>query len=89
MVKTIFLILTLFFVPASFAHAIKQPVKAALVTDTSSLKHEKKLRLGVLFTMDPGWHIYWKNSGDSGVPTKVEFNLPKGFERVAASATRC
>jgi thiol:disulfide interchange protein len=26
--------------------------------------------LGLHFKLDPGWHIYWKNSGDSGAPPK-------------------
>jgi thiol:disulfide interchange protein DsbD len=28
------------------------------------------------------WHIYWKNPGDSGLPTEVEWTLPKGVETV-------
>lgn len=33
---------------------------------------------GVHFTMAAGWHIYWRNSGDSGMPTSVEWTLPAG-----------
>jgi len=29
--------------------------------------------------MDPGWHTYWKNGGDSGGPTQIEWHLPKGI----------
>ena len=29
--------------------------------------------------MDPGWHTYWKNPGDAGSPTKIEWQLPPGF----------
>jgi thiol:disulfide interchange protein DsbD len=29
------------------------------------------LRAGVLFTPDPGWHLYWKNPGDTGLPTQL------------------
>jgi thiol:disulfide interchange protein DsbD len=29
--------------------------------------------------MDKHWHTYWKNPGDSGLPTKIEWNLPDGF----------
>ena len=28
--------------------------------------------------MDPGWHTYWKNSGQSGIPTSIEWQLPPG-----------
>lgn len=26
-----------------------------------------------------GWHTYWKNPGDSGLPPKMKWNLPGGF----------
>jgi thiol:disulfide interchange protein DsbD len=31
------------------------------------------LRAGVLFTLDPGWHLYWKQPGDAGLPTRLEW----------------
>lgn len=29
--------------------------------------------------MRPGWHVYWKNPGDSGLPPTVSWILPTGF----------
>jgi thiol:disulfide interchange protein len=29
--------------------------------------------------IDKGWHTYWKNAGDSGEPTKVQWTLPAGW----------
>ena len=29
------------------------------------------VRAGVLFSLDPGWHLYWKNPGESGLPTRL------------------
>ena len=29
---------------------------------------------------DPKWHTYWKNPGLAGVPTKLDWDLPEGFE---------
>ena len=26
-----------------------------------------------------GWHTYWRNPGDSGIPTKIEWTLPAGW----------
>lgn len=34
---------------------------------------------GVTLKMDPGWHTYWKNGGDSGVATQIEWRLPEGI----------
>ncbi len=28
---------------------------------------------------DPGWHTYWINPGDAGLPTKIKWTLPPGF----------
>ncbi|AWF83358.1 glucan 1,4-alpha-glucosidase [Microbulbifer sp. A4B17] len=46
-----------------------------LVPDTF---HEgKEERVGFYFEVDPGWHVYWRNAGDSGAAPR--FNLvPKG-----------
>jgi thiol:disulfide interchange protein DsbD len=33
---------------------------------------------GFDLTMAPGWHTYWKNSGDSGIPTQIKWSLPAG-----------
>lgn len=35
--------------------------------------------VGLLFHMDPGWHIYWQNPGDSGTPPRVEWQLPAWY----------
>lgn len=35
--------------------------------------------LGLRFTLDPGWHIYWLNPGDSGGPPEVQWQLPTGM----------
>jgi DsbC/DsbD-like thiol-disulfide interchange protein len=29
--------------------------------------------------MEKGWHTYWKNPGDAGMPTRIEWDLPDGF----------
>lgn len=35
--------------------------------------------VGLLFHLDPGWHIYWQNAGDSGTPPKVDWRLPAAY----------
>lgn len=58
----------------------KELVRATLVADVSSVQPGQKFRIGVLYRIEPGWHIYWKYSGDSGIPTKIEWQLPEGFK---------
>jgi thiol:disulfide interchange protein DsbD len=33
----------------------------------------------VQFSPQPGWHLYWKNPGDSGQPIAINWKLPKGW----------
>ena len=34
--------------------------------------------VGLQLTHQPEWHTYWKNAGDSGLPTAFEWTLPQG-----------
>jgi thiol:disulfide interchange protein/DsbC/DsbD-like thiol-disulfide interchange protein len=34
--------------------------------------------VGLQLAHQPGWHTYWKNSGDSGLPTDLQWSLPSG-----------
>ena len=38
----------------------------------------KTVWLGLQLAHQPGWHTYWKNAGDSGLPTRLEWSLPAG-----------
>ena len=40
----------------------------------------KPLWLGLQITHQPGWHTYWKNPGDSGLPTELNWTLPEGVD---------
>src|ERR1700722_12461476 len=35
--------------------------------------------VGLHFTLDKGWHVYWVNAGDSGEPPSIKWNLPAGI----------
>lgn len=39
----------------------------------------KPVWLGLQLAHQPDWHTYWKNSGDSGLPTMLEWQLPTGI----------
>ncbi len=38
----------------------------------------KKVWVGLQLAHQPDWHTYWKNSGDSGLPTSMQWTLPAG-----------
>ncbi|RYZ06231.1 MAG: protein-disulfide reductase [Comamonadaceae bacterium] len=37
------------------------------------------LWLGLRLAHQPEWHTYWKNAGDSGLPTELQWTLPAGL----------
>jgi thiol:disulfide interchange protein len=58
----------------------KQLVKAELLADTAAVVPSKPFTVGLLLQMAPGWHTYWKFSGDAGLPTEVKWKLPQGWK---------
>jgi thiol:disulfide interchange protein len=38
----------------------------------------KQVWVGLQLVHQPEWHTYWKNSGDSGLPTQLQWTLPPG-----------
>lgn len=55
-------------------------VKAALVSRTTHVVPGQILDLAVRLTPEEGWHTYWKNPGDTGKPTSIDWQLPEGFK---------
>src|SRR3954467_1133664 len=37
---------------------------------------------GIAFQLQPGWHTYWRNPGDSGVPPRFDFSKSDNLETV-------
>jgi thiol:disulfide interchange protein/DsbC/DsbD-like thiol-disulfide interchange protein len=58
----------------------KQLVKAELLADSNAVVPGKPLMVGLLLRMAPGWHTYWKFSGDAGLPTELKWKLPAGWK---------
>jgi thiol:disulfide interchange protein DsbD len=54
-------------------------VKVSLLADVEAVRPGQPLTLGILLEMESGWHTYWRNPGDSGLPTRVRWDLPQGF----------
>jgi DsbC/DsbD-like thiol-disulfide interchange protein len=53
--------------------------RVSLVAEEAWIQPGRPFWVAVRLEMDPGWHTYWKNPGDSGAPTRVEWRLPEGF----------
>ena len=54
-----------------------QPVKAELIAEHASVRPGGQTRVGVSFELEEGWHIYAKEPGDAGLPTKITWSGPK------------
>jgi thiol:disulfide interchange protein/DsbC/DsbD-like thiol-disulfide interchange protein len=58
----------------------RELVKATLLADTSAVVPGKPFTAGLLLHMAPGWHTYWKFSGDAGLPSEIKWKLPPGWK---------
>lgn len=68
-------------VPFAFAqeHAQGPHTVVTLISERRSLVPGSRVWMGVWFRVEKGWHIYWKNPGDSGEPAKIQWELPPRF----------
>ncbi|MGH1374841.1 MAG: protein-disulfide reductase DsbD family protein [Alphaproteobacteria bacterium] len=51
-----------------------------LIVETNDLKAGETITVATEITLAPHWHVYWKNPGDSGLPVRINWTLPEGFE---------
>src|SRR4029453_6804840 len=79
MKRLLVLLLALLAAPAQ-AQAVVQTenVRAELLADASAIKPGEPFWVGLRQTIRPKWHTYWKNPGDSGLPTEITWTLPAG-----------
>jgi DsbC/DsbD-like thiol-disulfide interchange protein len=54
-------------------------IKVELINDQMPLPGQTAW-MGIVLNPDPGWHTYWINPGDSGLPTKLDWTVPAGFK---------
>lgn len=74
-----FILISMFVMPALAQPAADHPAKAQLLADVSAIKPDEPFTAGIRFTMQPHWHVYWVNPGDSGQAPAVQWKLPQGF----------
>ena len=59
-------------------HEDDPKVSASLLLDVSEAAPGATLRAGVRLHMDDGWHLYWRNPGEAGLPTEVSIAVDGG-----------
>jgi thiol:disulfide interchange protein DsbD len=65
--------------PPARAAAPVEPVSARLAAEASGIAPGATLWVDLHLDIAPGWHTYWRNPGDSGLPTEIAWTLPAGF----------
>ena len=73
------LLAIIFLLHHSISAQQKSLAEARLVVDSFSSGKDSIISLGVLINLQDDWHIYWRNPGDSGLPTDIELSLPNGI----------
>jgi thiol:disulfide interchange protein DsbD len=68
--------------PAKASHVVQTPqVKASLLAYApQGIAAGQTLWLGLQLQHQPHWHTYWRNPGDSGLPTELTWQLPAGVK---------
>lgn len=80
----LFLIACLGFFPLLDLSAQSAPVRdknveAQLISQHASIAPGEAFVIGLRLKIDPTWHTYWANPGDTGLPTTLKLELPAGF----------
>ena len=64
---------------ATIAHAAPvrtAHVEAELLSERSAIVPGEPLTVALRLVMERGWHTYWQNPGDSGLPTTLTWKVP-------------
>jgi len=85
MPRALFLRLIALALCAGSLAAVAKPVRTAhveaeLVAETATIAAGQPFTVALRLKMAPEWHTYWRNPGDSGLPTTIAWTLPPGFQ---------
>ncbi|MCU0893859.1 MAG: thioredoxin family protein [Rhodospirillales bacterium] len=58
--------------------AASERVNASLVAETATVVPGSAFWVALRLDIADGWHTYWRNPGDSGEPTRIDWRLPDG-----------
>ncbi len=74
-----FIFLSLLLSTAAAAPVKTEHVEAELVAERTAAEPGTTLSVALRLKIVPHWHTYWRNPGDSGQPTSLEWKLPAGW----------
>lgn len=59
---------------------LERYAEATIIAERTAIHPADKITLAIDIKLAPHWHVYWKNPGDSGLPVRIEWDVPEGFE---------
>jgi thiol:disulfide interchange protein DsbD len=63
-----------------WAAPVQQPhSQAELIAERTAVVPGRTFSVALRLQLEDGWHVYWKNPGDSGMATSIAWALPAGF----------
>jgi thiol:disulfide interchange protein DsbD len=79
---TRFLVFLQFFLPPVViaAPVVAEHVTVELISEYDAVVPGQSFDLAVRFDLEEHWHIYWKNPGDSGLSTTIDWELPESIK---------
>ena len=88
MVRLLIFLFALIAAPAAASAQRPNAIQPELVAETPAVPG-RDVELAIRMHTSPGWHGYWLNPGDAGLPMQVDWQLPagaKGVLRIRAKA---
>jgi thiol:disulfide interchange protein DsbD len=74
------LVVPLVLAPPALAQSPRaRHTRASLLSETDAVRPGRPLTVGIRLQMEKDWHTYWRNPGDSGLPTRARWEVPAGF----------
>jgi thiol:disulfide interchange protein/DsbC/DsbD-like thiol-disulfide interchange protein len=55
-------------------------VQARLVAEQDQVAPGATVTIALEENIRPGWHTYWRNPGDAGAPSEIQWSLPQGWQ---------
>lgn len=65
--------------PVVASHAVARHSQVELVAERTTLQPGQAFPVALRMELAEGWHTYWQHAGDSGLPLRLEWQLPAGF----------
>src|SRR3990167_1245414 len=52
----------------------------ALLSEQQEIIPGQPFWVAIKLNPEPGWHTYWQNPGDTGLPVRIGWQLPEGSQ---------